>query len=415
MKNDTLREEMTARQEIYRGTVVHLTRDTVRLPDGGEATREVVWRRGAVAIVPLTDSGEVYFVEQYRYPMGQVLLEIPAGKLDPGEPTDEAGRLAAARRELAEETGFTAREMRYLGEFYGSPAVESEGISLYLATGLSAGSPHPDADEFLRVRRIPLEVAVDMICRGEIPDGKTQAAILRVERLWDERLSELAARERAGHGGRYDAILWDLDGTLTDPGEGITNSVAYALEKMGRPVPPRVELYPYIGPPLLDSFRLRAGMTAEEAAQALTLYREYFAERGILENAVYEGIREMLERFAAAGERLYLATSKPEVYARRILAHFGLTKYFRFIGGSDMKEKRADKAAVIAYIVRETGIDPARSVMIGDREYDVAGAKKNGMDAVGVLWGYGSREELTAAGARWLWEDPAKEWRSVRA
>lgn len=175
MTDEEMREARVSREEIFDGRVVHLTRDTVRLPDGNDAVREVIWHRGAVCVVPVTDEGEVILVEQFRYPFDRVLLEIPAGKLEPGEDDREA----AARRELAEETGFRAGEMICLGDYYGSPAILAERITMYLARRLTPGDTHPDADEFLRVKRLPLEAAVRMILAGEIPDGKTQAAVLR--------------------------------------------------------------------------------------------------------------------------------------------------------------------------------------------------------------------------------------------
>ena len=182
MENEEMREIMTERREIYDGAVVHLTRDTVRIPGGGESVREVVWHRGAVCVAPITAAGEIVLVEQYRYAMGTVLLEIPAGKLEKGD-TD---RLAAAKRELEEETGLRAATMVDFGMYYGSPAILSERISMYLALDLETGEAHPDADEFLRVRRIPLKDAARMVLRGEIPDGKTQAAILRAKAWLEE-------------------------------------------------------------------------------------------------------------------------------------------------------------------------------------------------------------------------------------
>lgn len=183
LTNEEMREIRTDRTEIYDGTVIHLTKDTVRLPDGASSFREVAWHRGAVCIVPVTDDGEVVCVEQYRYPYDTVLLEIPAGKLEPGE-TD---RVAAARRELAEETGYTAREMIDFGDYFGSPAILMEKITVFLALGLTPGETHFDDDEFLRVRHIPMEELTRMILRGEVPDGKTQAAVLRAKLYLEEK------------------------------------------------------------------------------------------------------------------------------------------------------------------------------------------------------------------------------------
>ena len=184
--DEELREVQTARKEIYKGRIVHLTVDEVRLPGGGTSTREVIWHRGAVCVIPVTDEGEAVLVEQFRYPYGEVLLEIPAGKLEEGD-TD---RLAAAKRELAEETGYRAENWVDFGEFYGSAAILSERISLFLATGLTPGETNPDEDEFLRVRKIPLSELVNQILAGKVPDGKTQAAVLRAKLYLEQTKGE---------------------------------------------------------------------------------------------------------------------------------------------------------------------------------------------------------------------------------
>lgn len=198
----------------------------------------------------------------------------------------------------------------------------------------------------------------------------------------------------------YDHILFDLDGTLTDPGEGITNSVAYALEKWHIQEPDRTKLYRFIGPPLDESFMKYYGFSWAQAQRAVEYYREYFQDRGIFENEVYEGIEELLQKLKAAGKQIILATSKPEEYAKRILIHFGLNRYFDFVAGATMDGKRQKKADVIFYALANCGItDLARVVMIGDREHDVLGARQAGVDSIGVLYGYGDRQELEAAGA----------------
>ena len=207
---------------------------------------------------------------------------------------------------------------------------------------------------------------------------------------------------------KYDAILFDLDGTLTESGPGIMNSARYALTKMGYPVPPESVLRAFIGPPLTEVFQTHCGMTATEAEETVRCYREYYAERGLFENAVYDGIPEMLADLAAAGERLVLATSKPEHFARKIMAHFDLDRYFVYVGGALTDGKRREKAEVIAYVLETVGADPARCLMVGDRCYDVVGAKTFGIPALGVLWGYGTREELTAAGASYLAAHPSE-------
>lgn len=200
-------------------------------------------------------------------------------------------------------------------------------------------------------------------------------------------------------------VLFDLDGTLTDPALGITNSIIHMLQKTGREVPPREELYCFIGPPLVPTFKKFFGMSDEEADEALLIYREYFAAKGLFENEPYKGIAEALGELRAAGKKIALATSKPEEFAKEILVHFGLFEYFDFVGGASMDEKRVAKADVIGYVLGETGADPSDAVMVGDRLHDVEGAAKFGIPTVGVLWGYGSREELERAGAKWLASD----------
>ncbi len=200
-------------------------------------------------------------------------------------------------------------------------------------------------------------------------------------------------------------LFFDLDGTLTDPGIGITNSVMYALEKFGIQVMDRKVLYKFIGPPLMQSFEKFYGFDKEQAEHAVDLYREYFGDRGIFENQVYNGIEELLKKLRTQGKIVGLATSKPEIYAGQILGHFGLDKYFDFISGSMMNGERTDKGEVIAWAIQLLKRDQkqeytaADMVMIGDREHDVIGAKKNRISSIGVLFGYGSDRELTEAGA----------------
>ena len=203
----------------------------------------------------------------------------------------------------------------------------------------------------------------------------------------------------------YNTILFDLDGTLTDPGLGITNSAAYALKKHGIEVADRTALYPFIGPPLMDSFQRFYGFSAERSEQAVADYREYFREKGLFENEVYEGVEELLKHLKASGKRLIIATSKPEEFAVRILEHFHLAKYFDHIVGATMDSSRSKKGDVIAYALEVCGItDKTDVVMVGDREHDVLGAKENGLDSIGVLYGYGSCEELEKAGATYVVE-----------
>lgn len=197
----------------------------------------------------------------------------------------------------------------------------------------------------------------------------------------------------------YQTILFDLDGTLTDPGEGITNSVAYALRKFGIEVSDRRELYCFIGPPLTEAFSEYYGFSPEDAKRAVVAYREYFSEHGIFENHVYEGIEALLEKLRAQGMRLVLATSKPEEFANRILVHFGLDVSFDLVVGATMDGRIGKKGDVIREAMRRGNIDPTSAVMIGDRHHDIDGASENGLPSIGVLYGYGSRAELEQAGA----------------
>lgn len=200
----------------------------------------------------------------------------------------------------------------------------------------------------------------------------------------------------------YDTILFDLDGTLTDPGLGITNSVAYALKRYGIEVQDRKSLYSFIGPPLSDSFMKYYGFSEEKAMEAIGVYREYFRDKGLYENEVYEGIRELLEKIKDSGRKTVLATSKPEEFSVRILEHFDLMKYFDVVAGASMDEKRNKKGDVIRYAMEKGGFTAHKAIMIGDREHDVFGAKENGLPSIGVLYGYGSEDELKAAGADYI-------------
>ena len=200
----------------------------------------------------------------------------------------------------------------------------------------------------------------------------------------------------------YNTVLFDLDGTLTNPGRGITNSVAYALNKFGIETEDKKELYKFIGPPLLDSFMKYYGFSEEEAETAIAYYREYFRDTGIFENEVYDEIPELLEEIRNSGRKIILATSKPEEFAKRILVHFGLDKYFDFAAGATMDSSRNKKGDVIAYALKESGCSSENAVMVGDRLHDILGAKENGLDSIGVLFGYGSREELENAGADYI-------------
>ena len=195
----------------------------------------------------------------------------------------------------------------------------------------------------------------------------------------------------------FEVVLFDLDGTLTESGIGITRSVAYALRKYGIEETDQAKLDRFVGPPLIDSFMRYYGFSAEQARQAVEDYREYYAVTGIFENRVYDGVIPMLQTLKQMGKRCVLATSKPDYYAEQILAHFGLAAYFDFVAGATMDEKRTNKADVIAYALEQ--VRGQSAIMVGDREHDILGAKAHGLPSIGVLYGYGSREELEAAGA----------------
>ena len=205
-------------------------------------------------------------------------------------------------------------------------------------------------------------------------------------------------------------ILFDLDGTLTDPCMGITNSVMHALAHFGIEVTDRAQLYRFIGPPLMDSFMEYYGLTEEQATEAVRGYRVYFADKGWAENAVYDGVEALLAELVSAGKILLVATSKPQVFAERILVHFGLDKYFTHICGVALQAPRGySKGDVIREALEKAGItDLGTAVMVGDRHHDIDGAKAVGMESVGVLYGYGNRAEHEAAGADAIAESVAE-------
>lgn len=192
-------------------------------------------------------------------------------------------------------------------------------------------------------------------------------------------------------------ILFDLDGTLTDSGEGIMNCAKLALEHYGLPIPSEAELRTFVGPPLHESF-IRFGVPAEEADNAVKIYRSRYIPIGKFENHPYEGIREVLEKLKSEGHDLYVATSKPEAMSIEILEHFDLAKYFTLICGATMDTSRSSKADVIAYLLDQTGRN-TNTIMVGDTAFDVLGAKAHGIPTVGVSWGYGKAEDMEQAGA----------------
>jgi phosphoglycolate phosphatase len=195
-----------------------------------------------------------------------------------------------------------------------------------------------------------------------------------------------------------DAIFFDLDGTLTDPKPGITRSIQYALQKLDLPVPSQDELTWSIGPPLRDSFVKLLGGDSQ-ADLAVSLYRERFGDVGLYENAVYPDIEHILNALKQSHGRLFVATSKAGIFAERIIEHFGLGGYFEHVFGAELDGTRVHKSDLLAYALDKAGVDPSRALMIGDRSHDMIGARNNGMGALGVLYGYGSREELIEAGA----------------
>ncbi|MBQ2729708.1 MAG: HAD family hydrolase [Clostridia bacterium] len=198
----------------------------------------------------------------------------------------------------------------------------------------------------------------------------------------------------------FDYILFDLDGTLTDPGEGITNSVAYALNAYGIEVGDKSALNTFIGPPLHESFQKYYNFSILQSFDAVTKYREYYHDRGIFENKVYDGVPEMLKALKDAKKTVIMATSKPTVFAERIAVHYGFRQYFDVIVGSELDGRRVDKAEVIEEALKQANVtDKVKCVMIGDRLHDIVGGKKNGLSTVGVLYGYGSYDELFEAGA----------------
>ena len=203
------------------------------------------------------------------------------------------------------------------------------------------------------------------------------------------------------------AVLFDLDGTLTDPREGITRSIAYALERLGIEPPPLETLTFAIGPPLRASLaRLIASDAPHAVERALALYRERFADVGIFENEPYAGIAEALAALTTRGTPLYVATSKPAVYARRIVEHFNLAPHFVAVHGCELDGTRENKRDLLAHLLAEHGLDPAGTAMVGDRDVDMLAACHHGLRAIGALWGFGSREELELAGAHVLCDAP---------
>ena len=206
----------------------------------------------------------------------------------------------------------------------------------------------------------------------------------------------------------YSTVFFDLDGTLIDSGEGVFNSVEYALKKIGIEVEDKSKLRCFIGPPLTVSFKTFYGFDDENADRGVVYYREYYKDKGIFECYVYDGIEECLKRLKKAGKRVMVATSKPEEYAKRILEKMGIAKYFDFIAGATMDEKtRANKIEIMQYAFDSCGVSPDDTIMVGDRLFDIEGAKHFGMECIAVLYGYGSREEFEKYEAEYIVNTPA--------
>ncbi|HEM6394185.1 HAD family hydrolase [Streptococcus suis] len=202
----------------------------------------------------------------------------------------------------------------------------------------------------------------------------------------------------------YQTILFDLDGTLTDSGQGILNSVAYALEKMGIEEPDTANLNRFIGPPLYESFSRFYQLSPEDTQSAVDAFRVYFKEKGMFENQLYPGIIPLLEELRTAGKTLVIATSKPEIFAKQILEHFGIAHYFDVIAGASLDSSRISKADVIGYAINQLEAFPKHAVMIGDREHDIEGARMHQLPAIGVLYGYGNKQEFEKAEATMIVE-----------
>ena len=208
----------------------------------------------------------------------------------------------------------------------------------------------------------------------------------------------MPSRWRTASSAEVSIVLFDLDGTLTDPQEGITKSVQHALRALGQPADDLEALTAYIGPPLRDSFRSLAGLTAAEAETAVDAYRDYFGAQGLFENVPYDGVREVLAGLAAEGRRLAVATSKPTVFAEKVLEHFELRGWFEVVAGAELDGTRSRKSEVIAHALARLDGEASRTgVMVGDRQHDIVGAHEAGVSSIGVLWGYGGIEELILA------------------
>ena len=196
---------------------------------------------------------------------------------------------------------------------------------------------------------------------------------------------------------KYKNIIFDLDGTLTDSKPGIVKGVQYALRCFGIDEPDLDKLISFVGPPLYKSFMNYLGCSEEEGKEAVECYREYYAETGLYENALYDGVEGLLYALKEKGYRLLIASSKPRIYVKRILSYFRILRYFDIVEGSELDSKRTDKAELLSYVLDKWNLKAEECVMVGDRKHDVLGAKANGMDSIAVGYGYGSEDELSKA------------------
>lgn len=194
----------------------------------------------------------------------------------------------------------------------------------------------------------------------------------------------------------YPVLIFDLDGTLTDPREGITRSLVHALRAIGAEVPSEAELEQCIGPPLREAFHTLLG-SSRDVETAVTFFRQRYGTVGLYENYVYPRVVETLEEIGPS-RTMFIATTKPREHAQSIVEHFGLSRFFRRVYGSEMNGVRSDKSELVAHLIASEGLDPASAVVIGDRKYDVLAARDNGLRSIGVGWGFGSEEELTGSG-----------------
>ncbi|MBR3574484.1 MAG: HAD-IA family hydrolase [Lachnospiraceae bacterium] len=201
----------------------------------------------------------------------------------------------------------------------------------------------------------------------------------------------------------YTYVLFDLDGTLTDSGPGIMNGYEYALGKMGVEIPDRSFLRQFVGPPLGESWEKKLGFSPDDVQRGIALYREYYADKGVYENEVYPGVKELLSDLKSSGKKMYIATTKAEPMAKVVAEHFGLLGFFDEVVASTAERKT--KIDVLKYVTEECDItDISKTVMVGDRHYDITGARHFGLDSIGVLYGYGDRQELEEAGATYIAE-----------